>query len=102
MNRRELLASVSIFSSLRESELDILLQATTTKRLKKKQTLFYKGDPGNQLYGILSGALKVMVTGSDGTDVIFTILGPGDTIGEIALLDGEERSATASPSSRPV
>jgi CRP-like cAMP-binding protein len=95
MDHRELLASVSIFSSLSDSELDLLLAATTTKRLDQKEILFPKGDPGNQLYGILSGSLKVMVTGSDGKDVIFTLLGPGDTIGEIALLDGEERSATA-------
>ena len=95
MDRRELLASVSIFSSLDEKELDLLLQATTTKRLKPKEVLFRKGDPGNQLYGILSGSLKVMATGSDGKDVIFTLLGSGDIIGEIALLDTEERSAGA-------
>ncbi len=95
MDRRELLASVSIFSSLDEKELDLLLRATTTKRLEAKEVLFRKGDPGNQLYGILSGSLKVMVTGSDGKDVIFTLLGPGETIGEIALLDSEERSASA-------
>ena len=95
MDRRELLASVSIFSSLNEKELDLLLQATTTKRLEAKEVLFRKGDPGNQLYGILSGSLKVMVIGSDGKDVIFTLMGPGEIIGEIALLDMEERSASA-------
>lgn len=95
MDRRELLASVSIFSSLDEKELDLLLQATTTKRLEPKEMLFRKGDPGNQLYGILSGSLKVMATGSDGKDVIFTLMGPGEIIGEIALLDAEERSASA-------
>ena len=81
MDRRELLASVSIFSSLSDSELDQLIMATTTKRLEEKEILFRKGDPGNQLYGIISGALKVMVTGADGKDVIFTLLGPGEIIG---------------------
>jgi CRP/FNR family cyclic AMP-dependent transcriptional regulator len=95
MDRRKLLGSVSIFSSLEEKELDLLLRATTTKRLEAKEMLFRKGDPGNQLYGILSGSLKVMVTGSDGKDVIFTLLGPGRIIGEIALLDAEARSASA-------
>ena len=49
MDRRQLLASVSIFSSLGETELDRLLQATTTKRLQPKEVLCRKGDEGNQL-----------------------------------------------------
>jgi CRP-like cAMP-binding protein len=94
MDRRELLASVSIFASLGDKELDQLLRATTTKKLERKEVLCRKGDPGNQLYGILSGALKVTTTGTDGKDVMFGLMGPGEVIGEIALLDGEERSAT--------
>ena len=94
MDRRELLGSVSIFSSLGEQELDLLLEATTTKRLESKEILFRKGDPGNQLYGILSGSLKVTTTGADGKDVMFGLMGPGEVIGEIALLDAEERSAS--------
>ncbi|HEB88290.1 MAG TPA: Crp/Fnr family transcriptional regulator [Deltaproteobacteria bacterium] len=95
MDRRELLGSVSIFSSLDDRELDRLLEATTTKRLEPKEVLFRKGDPGNQLYGILSGSLKVSTTGADGRDVMFALMGPGEVIGEIALLDAEERSASA-------
>ncbi len=95
MDRRELLGSVSIFSSLDDRELDLLLEATTTKRLEAKEVLFRKGDPGNQLYGILSGSLKVSTTGVDGRDVMFALMGPGEVIGEIALLDAEERSASA-------
>jgi len=94
MDRRELLSSVSIFSSLGDQELDLLLRATTTKQLKAKEVLCRKGDPGNQLYGILSGSLKVTTTGTDGKDVMFGLMGAGEIIGEIALLDGEERSAT--------
>jgi len=94
MDRRELLSSVSIFATLGEKELDLLLQATTTKRLMPKEVLCRKGDPGNQLYGILSGSLKVTTTGTDGKDVMFGLMGAGEVIGEIALLDGQERSAT--------
>jgi CRP-like cAMP-binding protein len=95
MDRRALLGNVSIFSSLDPSELDQLLKATTTKRLAARETLFRKGDPGNQFFGILSGSLKVMTTGSDGKDVMFSLMGPGEVIGEIAILDNEDRSATA-------
>ena len=70
MDRRELLRSVSIFASLEDKEFDLLLQATTTKRMKPKEVLCRKGDPGNQLYGIMSGSLKVTTTGTDGKDVI--------------------------------
>lgn len=94
MDRRELLGNVSIFSSLSPEELDQLLNATTTKRVEPKETLFRKGDPGNQLYGILSGSLKVTTTGVDGKDVLFSLMGPGEVLGEIALLDNERRSAT--------
>lgn len=95
MDRRELLGNVSIFSALSSDELDHLLKATTTKRLQPKETLFRKGDPGNQLYGILSGSLKITNTGTDGKDVLFSLMGPGEVVGEIALLDSEDRSATA-------
>ena len=95
MDRRKLLGSVSIFSSLDEKQLDLLLEATTTKRLAPKEILFRKGDSGNQLFGILSGSLKVMATGSDGKDVMFTLMGRGEVVGEISLLDSGERSATA-------
>ena len=94
MDRRELLGNVSIFASLKPAELDQLLTATTTRRLRAKQTLCRKGDPGTQLYGILSGCLKILATGKDGKDVVFTLMGPGEVLGEIALLDGEKRSAT--------
>ena len=94
MDRRELLRNVSLFSSLDERELDRLIQATTTRRLASKEVLFRKGDPGNQLFGVLTGSLKVTGVGTDGKDVVFRLMRPGEVVGEIALLDGETRSAT--------
>lgn len=94
MDRRELLRNVSIFSFLDARELDLLIQATTTRKLKTKEVLFRKGDPGNQLFGILTGSLKVTAVGADGKDVVFSLMRAGEVLGEIALLDGEPRSAT--------
>ncbi len=94
MDRRKLLASISIFSSLDESELDLLLQVTATKRMAAKEVLFRKGDPGRQLYGVLAGRLKVMATGKDGKDLVFGLMGPGEVIGEIAVVDENPRSGT--------
>jgi len=94
IDRRQLLSSVSLFADLAEDELSALLEMTTTKKLAAREVLFSKGDSGNQLYGILSGRLKVLAAGADGKEVVFSLQGPGEVIGEIALIDGNARSAT--------
>jgi CRP/FNR family cyclic AMP-dependent transcriptional regulator len=94
MKRLEMLQGVDIFSSLAAPELESLLEITTTRRVATKEVLFHKGDPGNQLYGVLSGRLKVMASSRDGREVLFSVSGPGDVIGEIALIDSNPRSAT--------
>lgn len=94
MDRRELLRRVSLFVSLEDRELDRLIQATTTRRLAAKDVLFRKSDPGNQLFAVLSGQLKVTGVGVDGQDVVFSFMGPGEVLGEIALLDDAPRSAS--------
>jgi len=92
--RRRVLANVSIFSDLDERSLDALLEVTSTRRLRAKDTLFRKGDPGQQLYGVVQGRLKIYASGADGKEVVFGFSDPGDVIGEIALLDSNPRSAT--------
>ncbi len=94
MDRKQLLASVSIFDSLEDRELDLLLQVTATRRIDAKEVLFRKGDPGKQLYGVLSGRLKVLATGKDGKELVFGVMGPGEVIGEVSLMDEDARSAT--------
>jgi CRP-like cAMP-binding protein len=93
VDRRKLLAGISIFASLGEADLDRLLTVTTTRRLGPREPLFGKGDPGSALYGVLSGRLKVTSAGTDGKEVVFGLCDPGEVIGEIALLDGSPRSA---------
>ena len=94
MDRRELLSRIGLFEKLDSREIDLLLEITTLRRIRAKETLWRKGDPGSQLYGVLSGRLKVMATGRDGKELVFGVMEAGDVIGEIALVDSEPRSAT--------
>lgn len=94
MDRRELLSTIGLFEKLDPQEIDLLLDVTTSRRIGPKETLFRKGDPGSQLYGVLSGRLKVMAPGREGKELVFGLMGAGDVIGEIAVIDSEPRSAT--------
>lgn len=94
VERRRLLAGMSLFSQLDDAQLDQLLKLTTTKHLDEGEILFRKGDPGRQLFGVVEGCLKIYSAGADGKEVVFGLSDPGDVTGEIALLDSEPRSAT--------
>ena len=63
---------------------------------RKGETLFHEGDPGDQLFVLEKGRVAIRVTTTLGEVVTLTLLGPGDTFGEQALLDhGAHRTATA-------
>jgi CRP/FNR family cyclic AMP-dependent transcriptional regulator len=94
VDRREILKSISVFRDLTERDFEELVSITTTRRLAAKEVLFHKGDPGVQLYGVMRGRLKVSAAGADGKEVVFGLMGPGEVIGEIALLDSRPRSGT--------
>jgi CRP-like cAMP-binding protein len=94
VDRRELLRSIPIFSSLSDRELDLLLTYTTTKRVKKRAFLCRRGDPGHQLFAVMEGRLRVVGEGGEGREVVFNFMDPGDVIGEISLLDAQPRSAS--------
>lgn len=92
--RRESLARVPAFSGLEQRDLDQLAQATHTTKLQPKEELFHKGDEGTRLYVIVRGRCRVVTTSMDGSDAQFTIMNPGEVIGEVTLFGGGERSAT--------
>ncbi len=58
------------------------------------EVLFVAGDPGDSMYAVLEGSLKVAVISAEGSEQLLAILGPGQVVGEMALLDGAPRSAT--------
>ena len=65
-------------------------------KLASGAILFENGDPGNGFYAVVEGSLKVSILSVDGDEQLLAVLGPGDLVGELALLDGRPRSATVS------
>ncbi|MCA9624053.1 MAG: Crp/Fnr family transcriptional regulator [Myxococcales bacterium] len=89
-----LLAKASIFSDLAESQLASLSRLVVTKKYRAREVVLRKGDPALQIYLIVRGRLKAITAGGEGRQAALSIMGPGEVFGEVAVLDGEPRSAT--------
>ena len=90
-----LLGSVPLFANLAVQDLEQLVRDLRRRRYARGQIVFASGDPGDNLYVIESGRVKLAFTSPEGREVILDIMGPTDFFGELALLDGEARSAEA-------
>ncbi|WP_337997358.1 Crp/Fnr family transcriptional regulator [Oleispirillum naphthae] len=93
--RREFLQHSPLFAGLDAAVLDRVLAVAVTRRLARGETLFQKGDPGDRLFGVLSGRVKVHTTSPEGKDVTLNLFKEGQFFGEIALLDELPRTADA-------
>jgi CRP/FNR family transcriptional regulator, cyclic AMP receptor protein len=89
------LAKHSLFSELSPADLRELSAHLRRRRCAKGQIVFAQGDPGASLYVVQSGSVVVGLTSSEGKDLVLNEFGPGEVFGELALLDGEPRSADA-------
>ncbi|HWZ37885.1 MAG TPA: Crp/Fnr family transcriptional regulator [Bradyrhizobium sp.] len=84
-----------IFSDLDNEALEQLGRYAKHTVLKRGATIFAKGDPGNSLYAVVSGTVKISISSPDGRNAILNLVGPGETFGEMSVLDGQTRSADA-------
>ena len=84
-----------IFRDLEPEALDQLCRYAKHTILKRGATLFAKDDPGNSLYAVISGTVKLSVSSPDGRNAILNLVGPGELFGEMSVLDGQPRSADA-------
>jgi CRP-like cAMP-binding protein len=91
----EILKQSPLFNSLENADLEGLVSSMRVQSLKQGQALFYKGDEGTALYIIKRGAIKIVLPSKIGDEIIVTIFTVNDFFGEMALLDGEPRSANA-------
>ncbi len=64
------------------------------KLIPAKSVLFFKGDPATHLYVVLNGRVKVSAPSDDGKEITFAILGPGELVGEMGVLEHREHTAT--------
>ncbi|HMO16707.1 MAG TPA: NAD(P)-binding domain-containing protein [Oligoflexia bacterium] len=90
----------SVFPAAETKELSRLVLQSEQIQFNKGEVLFAEGDPGDALYIILKGSVKISKKSSDGVDVAQTYIAAGNYVGEMALVSGNVRSATASAAVR--
>ncbi|MGJ4888107.1 Crp/Fnr family transcriptional regulator [Bradyrhizobium sp. HKCCYLR20261] len=84
-----------MFRELEADALDQLCRYAKPTSLKRGATIFSKGDPGSSLYAVISGTVKISVSSPDGRNAILNLISAGELFGEVAVLDGRERTADA-------
>jgi CRP-like cAMP-binding protein len=89
------LSATSLFSTLEPATVQRLAACCRMQTYPEGATLFVAGDPGDEMFVVVSGSVKVLVPSEDG-DITLATFSHGDTFGELALLEvGGRRSATA-------
>jgi CRP/FNR family transcriptional regulator, cyclic AMP receptor protein len=84
-----------IFADIGADELQRLSALCHTQHLDAGDMAFQKGDPGDALFGVRFGQIRIETGASDGSRQALNFLGSGDLFGEVALLDGQNRTKDA-------
>jgi len=93
MSAADVLKRVPLFSDLNEAELARFAEVTREREYPRNSVILFEDDPGDALYIVSTGQVKVVLIGEDGREVILSVLGDGDFFGEMSLIDDEPRSA---------
>src|SRR5207245_2855585 len=88
-----ILQKVPLFSQLAPVELERVAEITRERSYPRNSVILFEDDPGDALYIVATGQVKVVLIGEDGREVILSVLGEGDFFGEMSLIDEEPRSA---------
>ncbi len=91
----DILGKSQLFSRLPAADLEKIAGYMHTRHVRREEPIFLKGDPGSGLMAVLAGTVKITTSAPDGGEMILNLMRPGDIFGEIALLDGRERTADA-------
>lgn len=89
----DVLRRVPLLANLADAELGAFAALLRERRYPKGSMILAQGDPGDALYLLAAGQVKVVLIHEDGREVILSVLGEGSFFGEMALLDQEPRSA---------
>lgn len=97
---KTVIARDSLFRGLAGTIHERIAALALRRTYEENAIIFMRGDPGDSLCGVVSGRVRISVSRPGGKEVFLNILAPGETFGEIALLDGEPRTATATAIAR--
>jgi CRP/FNR family cyclic AMP-dependent transcriptional regulator len=92
---RRLLGECYLFRELSADERNVLFGRLRVRNYAAGDTIFLMGSPGDSMMAVLSGSVRISVPSPDGKEIVLAILHPKEVFGEIALLDGKERTADA-------
>src|ERR1700754_4295113 len=84
-----------MFADMGPDELQRLASLCHTRHLDTGEMLFQKGDPGDALFGVGRGQIRIETGAADGSRLTLNFMGAGDLFGEVAVLDGQSRTADA-------
>jgi CRP/FNR family transcriptional regulator, cyclic AMP receptor protein len=88
------LAKSPLLQDLPAEGLEQIAAGARHRTYRRGEVICHQGDPGDALVILESGTVKVLVYSETGDETVLAIVGPGESFGELALIDGEERSAT--------
>jgi CRP-like cAMP-binding protein len=92
---REALAGCVLFQRFDDVAMEACIACLRVRRFRRDETVFHQGDPGDALYIVASGRVKVLLPAPDtGEPAILATLGRGQFFGELAMLDGQPHSAS--------
>ena len=95
VDKQAVLQAHPLFGHLGPDAIARLTSYSRIKNVTAGATIFQKGDPGDCLFAVCTGTVKISNRFSDGKDAVFNVIHPGEIFGEMALLDGRERAADA-------
>ncbi|MCZ8513333.1 Crp/Fnr family transcriptional regulator [Paenibacillus filicis] len=91
----DFLNKVSLFANLNEQQLNAIAGLCYKKSFKAGTVLFQEKDPGSVFYIVFSGSVKIYTASGGGEEKILSLIRSGDSFGELSLIDGKPRSASA-------
>jgi len=93
--KRRLFEGHALFGKLPTEDLDALLSHARVENYAAGREIFAKGSPGRSMMAILAGTVRISASSPSGHEIVLTILNAGEVFGEIALIDGQDRTADA-------
>jgi CRP/FNR family transcriptional regulator, cyclic AMP receptor protein len=90
-----LLRRCSLFAGIDEGALRLVAGHAHRRRFAAGEVIFRVGSPGQSMMAVLGGTVRITAPSADGKEIVLADFGSGEVFGEMALLDGRERSADA-------